>query len=123
MGVTQGHAAIAAFSPATKKRGYRRMSYSSLYFVDARAYSRFHRRRFMVTTIAAITTVAPIRTGKLPVSVAWLMIAPNPIVEKVCPRKWKYSATMLAFHAPPDAVTNPVIINGNIPGRNNVRQR
>src|SRR6202522_3750233 len=30
---------------------------------------------------------------------------------------------MLAFQAPPDAVTNPVIKNGNIPGNNNPRQR
>src|SRR6202046_2444733 len=30
---------------------------------------------------------------------------------------------MLAFQAPPDAVTKPVIKNGNIPGRNNPRQR
>ena len=42
------------------------------------------------------------------VSVAWLMVAPSPVTENVCPLRWKYSATMLAFQAPPDAVTNPV---------------
>jgi hypothetical protein len=63
----------------------------------------------METTIIAITTVAANNRRKLPPSVAWLMIAPNPVVEMVWPRKWKYSARMLAFHAPPDAVTSPVI--------------
>ena len=63
----------------------------------------------MVTTIAAKKIVAARSRRKFPLSVAWLITAPSPIVEKVCPRKWKYSATMLAFHAPPEAVTSPVI--------------
>jgi len=37
-----------------------------------------------------------------------LMTAPRPVMLNVCPRNRKYSATILAFHAPPDAVTNPV---------------
>jgi len=63
----------------------------------------------MVTTIAAITRVAPRRTGKLPLSVARLITAPSPVMEYVLPWKRKYSATMLAFQAPPEAVTKPVI--------------
>src|SRR6266481_1800142 len=35
----------------------------------------------------------------------------------VRPLKWKYSATILAFHAPPAAVTSPVTSYGKIPGR------
>src|ERR1700683_2231858 len=95
---------------------------SSRYFVAANAYIFRHNSRFIVTTIAAITTVAPARTGKFPPSVARLITAPSPVVGIVWPGKWKYSATMLAFHAPPDAVTKPVIMNGKIPGRNRIRQ-
>jgi len=77
----------------------------------------------MVTTMAAITTVAPNRTAKLPVSVALLITAPRPVVEMVLPWKWTYYATMLAFQAPPDAVMKPVTRNGKIPGRKSLRQR
>ena len=38
---------------------------------------------------------------------ARLITAPSPTVECVFPRILEYSATMLAFHAPPGAVTNP----------------
>jgi hypothetical protein len=54
----------------------------------------------MVTTIAAMTKVAASSTRKLPLSVAPLITVPRPVVENICPRKRKYSATMLAFHAP-----------------------
>src|SRR5271169_2395151 len=96
---------------------------SSLNLVAASAYKGRQSRRLMVTTITAITTVAASSTRKLPLSVAWLITAPSPVVEKV--RFWnrKYSATMLAFQAPPDAVTKPVIKYGKIPGRINRRQR
>src|SRR5664279_6120101 len=77
----------------------------------------------MVTTIDAMTIVAASRAGKFPVSVARLMTAPSPVVVKVCPWKWKYSATILAFHAPPEAVTKPVIRYGKIPGKSSFRQR
>ena len=73
---------------------------SSLNRLEARAYSRRHSRRLMVTTMQAITSVAASSTRKFPLSVAWLITAPRPIVDMVCPRKWKYSATMLAFQAP-----------------------
>jgi len=63
----------------------------------------------MVTTKALMTTVAASNTGKFAASVARLITAPSPVSEKVCPRKRKYSAMMLAFQAPPEAVTNPVI--------------
>jgi len=62
-----------------------------------------------LTTIVAITTVAASRSPKLLPSVASLIIAPRPGAEMVLPRKRTYSATMLAFHAPPDAVTSPVM--------------
>src|SRR3984957_16549796 len=39
------------------------------------------------------------------------------------PLKWKYSATVLAFQAPPDAVTMPVTRYGKIPGRISFFQR
>lgn len=82
---------------------------SSRNLVEASAYKRRQTRRFTVTTIAAISTVAPSSRRKLPLSVAWLITAPRPTAENVCPRNRKYSATMLAFHAPPEAVTNLVI--------------
>src|ERR1019366_3677044 len=90
---------------------------------DDNAYNRRQNSRLMVTTIEAITMVAASSVGKFPASVAPLMTAPNPVVVMVWPWKWKYSATILAFHAPPDAVTKPVIRYGKIPGRSNFRQR
>ena len=77
----------------------------------------------MVTTMMLIATVAASNTGKFPESVARLMTAPSPVIENVCPRKRKYSAMMLAFQAPPDAVTKPVIKYGKIAGRSNFLQR
>ena len=41
----------------------------------------------------------------------------------VLPLRRKYSAMMLAFHAPPEAVTRPVTRKGKMPGRMTVRQR
>ena len=60
---------------------------SSLNFVDARPYSRRQTRRFRVTTIAAMQMVAASSTRKFPVSVAWLITAPSPTVDNVCPLK------------------------------------
>ncbi len=51
------------------------------------------------------------------------MSAPKPTTLLVLPAKLVYSATMLAFHAPPLAVINPVMIYGNNPGKIKVRQR
>src|SRR6202158_2870938 len=48
---------------------------------------------------------------------------PTPTVEYVWPLKWKYSATMLAFQAPPEAVSIPVTRYGKIAGRIRRRQR
>ena len=56
---------------------------SSLYLVEAKMYSRLQIRRFMVTTIALMTTVAPRSTGKFPASVARLITAPSPVIENV----------------------------------------
>src|SRR5581483_9587211 len=90
---------------------------SNLNRVSARRYIGRHTMRLTVTTIAAMRIVAASSKGKFPASVAWLIVAPSPMVEIVSPFRWKYSATMLAFHAPPAAVTKPVTRYGNIPGR------
>src|ERR1700735_940540 len=57
------------------------------------------------------------RTAKFPASVAELISAPSPNADSTCPLRWKYSAIMLAFQAPPEAVTRPVTRYGKIPGR------
>ena len=62
-----------------------------------------------MTTIAAIKIVAAISTREFPESAALLITEPSPVTVYVWPLKRKYSAMMLAFQAPPDAVTNPVI--------------
>ena len=51
---------------------------SSLYRVDASPYILRQNKRLTVTTVAAITTVAPNSTAKLPASVARLITAPKP---------------------------------------------
>ena len=58
---------------------------SNLYRVDASPYILRQNSRFTVTTKAAITTVAPKSTAKLPASVARLITAPSPTVEYVFP--------------------------------------
>src|SRR5215469_17928518 len=81
---------------------------SSLKRVDANRYMRRHTNRLISTTTVAIINVAASNTWKCPESLAWLIVLPNPGASITLPWKWKYSAMMLAFHAPPDAVTNPV---------------
>src|SRR5215469_14867355 len=51
------------------------------------------------------------------------MALPRPGTSTIFPWKWKYSATMLAFQAPPEAVTMPVTRYGKIPGKIRLRQR
>ena len=58
--------------------------------------------------MVAMMIVAISNTPKLPESLAALICAPRPSVVMVCSLRWKYSAMMEAFHAPPDAVTSPV---------------
>ncbi|MGE0129832.1 MAG: hypothetical protein AB7U82_17260 [Blastocatellales bacterium] len=48
----------------------------------------------IITTVTAITTVTTSSRSKLHVSVARLIVAPGPVVERIYPLKWKYSATM-----------------------------
>ena len=48
-------------------------------------------------------------TGLVTGGAAAAMVAPKPVVVNVCPLKLTYSATMLAFQAPPEAVIMPVI--------------
>ena len=56
---------------------------SSLNLVAAKLYSRLQMKRLIVTTMALMTTVAPKSTGKFPASVARLITAPSPVIEKV----------------------------------------
>ena len=48
------------------------------------------------------------RAGRSACSAATLICAPRPGALRTVPRNVTYSATMLAFHAPPAAVTQPV---------------
>ena len=52
---------------------------------EANAYKRRQSSLFTVTTIDAMTSVPASKTAKLPVSVAPLMIEPNPMVVIVRP--------------------------------------
>ena len=52
---------------------------------EANAYNRRQSNLLTVTTIEAMTIVPASSTGKLPVSVARLMIEPSPIVVIVWP--------------------------------------
>ena len=45
----------------------------------------------------------------MPWVLAALIWAPRPVVMRVLSFSWKYSATIEAFQAPPEAVTSPVI--------------
>jgi len=55
-------------------------------------------------------------SGKLFEKAAWLMIEPKPKVVKTWPLYSTYSATILAFQAPPAAVTQPVTKEGKTLG-------
>src|ERR1017187_6014974 len=91
--------------------------------VSASRYSRRHTSRFVVTTISEIRIVPSRMIGNCPFAVAALICSPRPSVVSVLPLSVKYSAKMLAFHAPPEAVTIPVIRKGKMPGRINFLQR
>ena len=77
----------------------------------------------MVTTMTEMRMVASRRMGKRPESVADWMAEPRPMVWRVWPLRWEYSAMTEAFHAPPEAVTMPVMRKGKMPGRMRVVQR
>src|SRR6266511_1968739 len=77
----------------------------------------------MVTTLPIIARVAASSNGYVPDEVAWAMREPTPVTYRGCPAKSEYSATMLAFQAPPLAVTAPVIRYGKRAGRIRIRQR
>src|SRR5262249_57276125 len=88
---------------------------------SARWKSRRQTVRLKVTTTTAITKVLAASRGKLACSVAVLIWAPSLHVRKTSPRKVTYSDTMLAFQAPPAAVTHPVTRQGKIAGRYSTR--
>src|SRR4029077_8985699 len=79
--------------------------------------NRFQKTRLMVTTVSAMTTTAAARAPNLASLVTRLIRAPRPKASYVFPPCWTYSATMLAFHAPPAEVIHPVTRNGKIPGK------
>ena len=57
------------------------------------------------------------RRGKLALAAATLMSEPRPRVVRTWPLYARYSATILAFHAPPAAVTQPVTRAGKTLGK------
>jgi len=63
----------------------------------------------MLTTMREMRMVANSRMGKRPESVAEVISAPRPMVERVWPLRWLYSAMTEAFQAPPEAVIMPVM--------------
>src|SRR6476660_3979960 len=77
----------------------------------------------MNTTNPAIVTTAAQSNGKFPWLVAWLMVEPRPNARNVLPLICTYSLTMVAFQAPPAAVTSPVTRYGNTQGRYSFVQR
>ena len=54
---------------------------------DASRYIRRHTSRLISTTTVAIISVAASSTSKCPLSLAWLMVLPNPGASTTCP--WK----------------------------------
>jgi len=62
----------------------------------------------MTTTTAAMRSVAASSTENWPALAAPAMAAPSPTVLVVLPLNCTNSETMLAFHAPPLAVSSPV---------------
>src|SRR5437016_7938057 len=90
---------------------------------SARAYNRRHTVRLNATTISAIRITLAARDGKSARSAAMLICAPSPLVLSTWPLNVTNSATMLAFHAPPAAVTHPVTRYGNTAGRYSDRKR
>ena len=73
--------------------------------------------RLNITTTTDITRTLAASSGKSAPSAAALICAPRPWVSSTWPLKVTYSATMLAFHAPPAAVTQPVTRYGNTAGK------
>jgi len=69
------------------------------------------------TTIAYMVATEAAKRGRSAFSAATLICAPRPGALSTVPRNVTYSATMLAFHAPPAAVTQPVTRYGNTAGR------
>ncbi len=67
--------------------------------------------------MSAIVATAAASTARSPPAAAVLIRAPSPVVDSTWPRKATYSDTMLAFQAPPAAVTHPVTRYGKIAGR------
>src|SRR5450756_403026 len=79
-----------------------------LYCVLATEYSLRHTKRLMSTTVSDMMRIAAASSANLAPNAAPLMTDPIPCALRVSPRNVTISATMLAFQAPPVAVTQPV---------------
>ena len=73
--------------------------------------------RLKSITVTTMTVRLAARSSKSGLDAAILIVDPKPRVMSVSPLKATYSATMLAFHAPPAAVTQPVTRVGKTQGR------
>src|ERR1700733_687311 len=80
---------------------------------SAISYSRRHTVRLNSTTTAAITSMLAANKGKFLAVDTALILLPRPPASRTWPLYFTISATMLAFHAPPAAVTQPVTKYGN----------
>ena len=85
--------------------------------VSASTLRRSQTKRLKATTTANITTTLAESSGKFAAAAASLICAPRPQVASAFPLKVTYSETMLAFQAPPAAVTQPVTRYGKIAGK------
>src|SRR5450830_982373 len=85
------------------------------------AYIGRHTARLKATTKSDITTTPSVIFGKSPAAVLWAMYAPKPWATTLsCPHETN-SETILAFHAPPEAVIAPVTYYAKMPGSMTLR--
>ena len=70
-----------------------------------------------IKPLEVVALLGPSGCGKSARSAARLICAPSPFALMISPLKFTYSATILAFHAPPAAVTHPVTRYGKTAGR------
>src|SRR5262249_50708815 len=86
------------------------------YFVPANSYSGRHTSRFNPTTKMLMSPTPRTMRGQSPFAVASEMYAPSPSARRLVLPQETNSETMLAFHAPPEAVIAPVTHEAKMPG-------
>ena len=97
---------------------------SSEYRRSASSYSRRQTVRLKTTTMVDMTRTLAASSGKLPCFGGLADHGAQPMsLKRFASEVRQYSATMLAFQAPPAAVTQPVTRYGNTAGKYNVRNR